>query len=165
MRKKIVTNSLIVLIAFLYSITNCVGQQIQPQLIESNHPKKNSIQTNLNSVVLQSSCSINYERILWQKQKVAYLTKIGMGKYSGWASEGSYLIAKGGALIGKSYHRLELAGGVIWYNARFTGERRLKDLNPIFNAGWRFQNPNKHLSFRAGLSFPEGIYLGVGFSF
>ena len=38
-------------------------------------------------------------------------------------------------------------------------------LSPSFTVGWRFQKPNKHLMIRAGLSWPETLYVGIGIPF
>lgn len=75
-----------------------------------------------------------------------------------------YVVVQGGALINLNLwlentnrHHFELAAG-------YFAQPRPWQLPPVSAVvGYRYQRPNGLRLIRAGVSYPEGLYLGVGF--
>jgi hypothetical protein len=148
-------------IAILLCSVNFLFAQEEKSL--ENTLNKNAIYANAGTAGLYFTATAYYERILTQKRKIATFTKIGVGGYDTFEGDrGQYILAQYGLLTGaKKRHHLEVGAGP----AYFIVEN--EDGEVLFNAtvGWRIQKPGGNFIFRTGLSFPEALYLGLGFSF
>lgn len=125
--------------------------------------KKNSLQGNLTFYGLGGGATGAYERILLQKilnTNISLFAKIGYGADEGWGLNGPYYLPQIGILKGKSKNYLEIGLGVVIVDQ---GYRIRKYPHPTI--GYRRQKPGKNIMFRTGLSNPEGLYAGFGYSF
>ena len=152
----------IVTIAFLLgSIKNGTAQEGKLQEIRFNN---NAIYGNVGNGGLYFTATVYYERTIKQKiwnRNISSFVKVGFGAEAHWEGEGMYILAQYGLLTGAKTHHLEIGLGPNYF---ISGE--LKESPPISGTiGWRIQKPKENFIFRMGASWPEAVYLGLGFSF
>ena len=109
--------------------------------------------------------TINYEHKITETSFVlskSIYFKAAAGPWGTWGA-GGYLAQIGLTFLsGSNNGHFEIsAGGAAMYDDYV--ERT--SLVPAGSLGYRFQSPGTGLMFRAGLGFPETLYLGIGFSF
>jgi hypothetical protein len=153
----------IVIIAFLLgSIKHGMAQGLMLQEIKFNN---NAIYGNVGIGGLYFTATGYYERIITQNSKISSFVKVGFGAEDHWpAGEGGgmYLLAQYGLLTGAKTHHLEIGLGPSYF---ISGD--FKGASPPISGtvGWRIQKPRGNFIFRMGASWPEAVYLGLGFSF
>jgi hypothetical protein len=141
--------------------------------VESKPEKyfKNSFHANVGFIPSTSYYSIaaNYEKLIRSKKankQIKKLFRFGFGvlpdhffaRYKG--DNTPFLIGQIGMFTGKLNHHFEAAAGIIIV---FNPYVLLFPLTA--NIGYRYQMPQKPWIIRTGVSWPEGIYAGVGYSF
>lgn len=149
---------LILILVFLGSVSAIYGQKRNNQKLRFY---KNLIYANVGSVGLSGSLTGYYERMLGQRRKFASFIKVGAGVHAYWGGESRYILAQCGILTGLKKHHLELGAGPGY----LINLDKDETLSITATVGWRYQKPGKKFMFRMGFSFPEGIHMGVGFSF
>jgi hypothetical protein len=112
----------------------------------------------------------NYERVVHEFPKSffqAFQLRVGAGPWVAWMSDGINFFSVGSLLMGRSGSHLETGMGVL-----FTYYPDKKEWGPIVNdrhiagnLGYRFQRPGGGFLFRAGLGWPEGFYVSLGYCF
>lgn len=154
------------------SIENCPKVAFQYGTAQTtptteNQKFKNSLYFNAGTGVLWHVAAASYERTLKQHlfgKNIASFVKISGGYYLMWDFSpeygGPFVQGHGGLLFGKKSHLFEVSAGPAYI---FTGD--FDGLAPSFNLGYRYQKKDQRFLFRAGLSFPEALYLGFGFRF
>lgn len=152
--------NLLIIISLVYSLTsNVLGQEVNALNEGLN---KNAIYGSVGFVAF-GTATVYYERRFNSNGRLSSFIKIGAGAYAlpGSGSGGQYILAQYGLLTGSKKHHLEMGIGP---NLFLNGEWRD---NAPFTAtiGWRIQRPFDNYIFRIGASWPEGIYIGIGFSF
>ena len=103
----------------------------------------------------------NFERIIVEKDKgffKNYLLRVGGGAWAEWGGDGSFVVTGLSGLTGVLNHHLEIHLGLA-YRSYYDS------VVPAGGLGYRFQKPGGHFVFRAGASFPESIYVSLGFCF
>jgi len=124
---------------------------------ETIRQKSNAALGSVGSLGLYFTANVYYERLITQHRLVKTFARVGYGIYASWNDEGNYLIGQVGVLLGKKNNFFEFGIG---------GTHIREDLAGLFpisgTLGYRFQNPNSLINFRAGVSFPEAIYIGFG---
>lgn len=108
--------------------------------------------------------TINYERWIlnFNHNKKTYLTvKMGYGIWSDMGGEGRLGTLGCNFLYGRYNNFFDLGFGA----ALFTDsvDDPYNWVNPGFNIGYRYRS--NHLVLRTGVSWPEALYLSLGFSF
>lgn len=126
--------------------------------------KNNSIYGGVGSSGFFSFTATGYlERIIKQKmwnKNISSFVKVGYGGETHWAGGSKYFLAHFGLLTGANKHHLELSLGPVFFKGDLKGELPMSG-----TIGWRVQEPEGHFIFRMGASWPEAVYLGLGFSF
>ena len=122
---------------------------------------KNAIHGNVGIGGLYLTANGYYERMITQSSKILSFVKVGIGGYSTWGDEGNYILGQFGILSGANKHHLELGAG-----PRYVINGNIQGYGPFTaTIGWRIQKPGGNFIFRLGASWPEAIYVGLGFSF
>ncbi len=91
--------------------------------------------------------------------------QISAGTYAVWGDGGPFVRASAVYLLGKKNHHLEFNGGLTGFlNGDLAG---INGLSPLAGFGYRFQSIRRPHSpvFRVGISWPQGLHFGLGFSF
>ncbi len=150
--------------------------------ISEDH-SKNAIYGNVSIFGLGGLVNLNYERVVFRSNGLfkEYGIRIGAGYYSEWGGTGSHALLNFYGLTGHKNNHLEvLIGGLVLYdiasydieinNAQALNESPPKKSDftsffPAITAGYRYQKPTGGFLFRAGLSYPEGGYVGLGLGF
>ena len=93
--------------------------------------------------------------------------RVGAGPYVQWTAKGVNYVSTLSAVIGRTSNHLEIGSGVLLtYNIN---EKRFHPLvhnsHLATNLGYRFQKPGGNYIFRAGIGWPEFIYLSFGICF
>lgn len=119
---------------------------------------------------IYGNITANYERKILEFPDSffnAIQARIGAGPYVAWMSEGINFFSAASLCMGRSGSHLETGIGVL-----FTYHPDRKEWNPIVNdrhlagnLGYRFQRPGGGFLFRAGLGWPEGFYVSLGYCF
>lgn len=126
---------------------------------------KNAFYVNLGTLIVYSSISVNYERLLLGgdgKSPVALFGRLGYGGY--YITDGYYEESANIAMIsaviltGRGSGHFEGSLGYLFLQGDFA--RPLQ-----FAAGFRYQAPGKMLMFKVGGGTPEIVYFGIGVSF
>jgi len=153
---------LVVLICVVSSAAN--GQENQPT--ETNNAK-NALYLSAGTSVLWHGASVTYERTLQENmfnRPISSFAKLGLGYYLMWDWEpnygGPWTFSHYGLLFGKKSHHFEFSAGVMY---AFSGD--LEGFFPSGTIGYRYHKPEENFIFRANVSFPEALNLGVGFTF
>lgn len=121
---------------------------------------KNIIHISLAPDVAYNAATIFFDRIISQNENLATFVRVG---YGGWSKlligGGSQTLIQGGIISGSNNRRFEAALGVAIQN-----EDNNNTTIPALSLGLRSQKPGKRFVFRAGIGYPEGLYVGVGHS-
>lgn len=161
---------LIIIIAFLV----CTSQSGISQGI-----KKNAFYGSIGAVSFfgtYTNYTATYERTLKPKmwnRNISSFIKVGIGgtAFKGGTSifggrvsrqEGKYVYSQYGILIGANKNKLEMGLGVTRY---ISGTWESDGLLVAANLGWRYREPGGNFVFRLGGSYPELLYVSVGFYF
>jgi hypothetical protein len=127
--------------------------------IQKSDFNKNSIHASIGTVVLYSTINCYYDRVIFERNKnktTLGLLRLGYGRFGGIENGGGQYILQSGILRG--YFE-----GLLGFSIRpQDGDEAVK---PAISLGYRWQKPDKNLLFRAGIAYPESIYLGLGLSF
>lgn len=119
---------------------------------------KNSLILSLGSAfIVALQASLYYERTLTQDSRGQTFMNAGIGGLTSYGGEGFFLTAKYGLLAGKNKHHLETSIGAVGF---FIGSDRALQL--AANLGYRNQIPGGSSMFRAGVGYPEFVYLSFG---
>ncbi|SFT74019.1 hypothetical protein SAMN05216474_2067 [Lishizhenia tianjinensis] len=102
-----------------------------------------------------------FEHCLTANDKIKTLGKIGYGGYYTVHGTGSYLLGHVGLLTGAKNHHLEASIGANF----FFGDALIEEIPLGANLGYRFQKPQGIFLLRTGISYPEGVYVGIGTCF
>jgi hypothetical protein len=157
--KKSIQTILLITITTLLSSTSIVYSQ--KESIKDTGFYKNAIYGNVGIGGLYFTATGYYERMMTQNSKVLSFVKVGFGGYSTWGDEGNYILGQFGVLSGANKHHLELGAG-----PRYVINGGLQGYLPFAaTIGWRIQEPGGNFIFRMGVSWPEAVYIGLGFSF
>jgi uncharacterized membrane protein (Fun14 family) len=152
---------LIIATIFVCSISSVYGQEKRPQEIELN---KNAFYGNVGVGGLYFTATGYYERMLTQNSKISTFVKAGVGAYALWGIGGLFTLAQYGILTGKNKHHLEIGAGPNYFiNGDLKGTGGLLPFTAT--VGWRIQKPGGNFLFRMGASWPEAVYIGLGFPF
>ena len=150
---------LLITITILLSSTRIVYSQ--KESIKDAGFYKNAIYGNVGIGGLYLTATGYYERMMTQNSKFLSFVKVGFGGYSTWGDEGNYILGQFGVLSGANKHHLELGAG-----PRYVINRGMQGYLPFAaTIGWRIQKPGGKFIFRMGVSWPEAVYIGLGFSF
>jgi hypothetical protein len=107
----------------------------------------------------------NYERALYQpydKFLTSIGVRIGVGRWVVWGDIGNHYIATLQVLSGKAKSHLEIGAGAV---AGAVNVHAIRKIRPAGNLGYRFQKPGGVVLLRAGIGFPEALYLSLGLCF
>lgn len=138
---------------------------------QSNDVKKNGFLISNNIIhislapdIAYNAAAIYYDRIISQNDRLATFVRVGFG---GWhtllVDGGTNVIGQGGIILGSNNKRFEASAGVAYQN-KTANNNDDPSIIPAISLGIRSQKPNKHFVFRAGLGYPEGIYVGFGYA-
>lgn len=151
----------------LFGIYLLLSNSTIAQTLKKENPTpalyKNAIYGSMGCAGWYFSASGFYERLLksdFNEDYISTFFKVGYGGCEFWEGSSEYYIAQYGMLTGTGKRHLELSGGVVVFND-FSSQLIL----PSATIGYRRQKPNSHYIFRTGVSWPEAIYVGWGFSF
>jgi hypothetical protein len=138
-----------------------LNEQESAQFSES----RNLFYGGIGTALLYFPAYIYYERKLNKPilgPRLSTFASVGTGIAAHWEGQSAYISSKFGLLIGKSKAHLETSIGLSYF---YKGDLQNSTPPIAFSIGYRAQKPdNKHM-FRTGVSWPEAIYLGWGFSF
>lgn len=130
---------------------------------------KNSIYGTLGIGPMYGTALGNYERVIYQPSDLLLSSvrlRIGAGKWVVWDAIGTHYLGTFQALWGGGRNHFEAGAGAVLiddgYKTAF--DSRL-NLYPAGNIGYRLQKPGGFGLFRAGIGFPEALYLSFGVSF
>jgi hypothetical protein len=143
------------------------------------HEIKNSIYISAGSYIILMDANINYERMvirLGRKKAISLFLRAGFGKWASWTSGGTGGILGANLMFLTGSSHIEAGFGAV---ALFNKEMYEMDLkfeppasikenmiySPCINIGYRYQKPGGHFIFRAGISYPEGVYGALGVAF
>jgi hypothetical protein len=158
MKKSVKTILFITITLLLASSSIVYGQK---ESIKDVGFYKNAIHGNVGIGGLYLTATGYYERMITQNSKVLSFVKVGFGGYSTWGDEGNYILGQFGILLGANKHHLELGAG-----PRYVINGGIQGYLPFTaTIGWRIQKPGGKFIFRMGVSWPEAVYIGLGFSF
>jgi hypothetical protein len=148
------------------------------------HSFKNNIYPEVGYWLIGGSVTINYERMIFQTGKIStarFFLRAGYGYWAFWTGGGPAGILAFNIVLFNKAHHLETGPGIVvlYDNSKNHDDIfRPPDPNeqphswreniiytPEINIGYRYQKPGKHFIFRIGLSYPEGVYSGLGISF
>ncbi len=160
----------------------CFGQQVYASTLDKD--SKNVIHGNIGFIPVWFAISGAYERRILKTDNSLLNTlwaKVGGGYWAQFDSGGPYALAGLTALSGRAKNHLEVSLGFVSLYDYSDYKRDLESYRIVGNVepqradfiensiaggiGYRFQNPDNGFIFRVGVSFPEAIYLGLGFSF
>lgn len=137
-----------------------IAQEQQSKIFSIN---RNSIYSNLGFGFLSLSATVYYDGLSKKYEYFTTFYKIGIGASTTFFDGEFHLLGQYGILTGCKNHHLELGIGP---NLQLVNILTGKPYLPITSTvGWRVQKPEGNFIFRTGLSWPEGIYLGFGYSF
>ncbi len=129
---------------------------------------KNYVYGTISFVGLGAGASLNYERTINHNLERPILQQINaraaIGTYAVWDSSGKIAMLGATGLTGKSNHRLETMMGIA-ASKNDALELNTTDINLAVSVGYRIQKQQGRFLFRTGVGWPEGIYLGFGFTF
>ncbi|GAA5038049.1 hypothetical protein GCM10011506_35430 [Marivirga lumbricoides] len=168
-------------IILLISI-NCFSQTLYKNTLDKEN--KNAIYANIGFVPVWGVINAAYERRLL-KTNSAFINslwaKVGGGYWVEFSSGGPHAMAGITALSGTGNHHIEASVGFVsLYNyADYKKDLQSYEIvgnvkpsrgdylnhHPAGGLGYRYQNPETGFIVRTGISFPEAIYVGVGFCF
>jgi hypothetical protein len=139
---------------------------------EKDELKKNSLFGTLGYYPegMYTNITGNYERLIVEFPESFFRAvhlRVGGGPWVAWMADGVNFFAVTSLLMGRSGSHLETGMGVL-----FTYHPDRREWHPIVNdrhlagnLGYRFQRPGGEFVWRAGLGWPEGFYLSLGWCF
>jgi len=148
---------------------------------------KNTVYIGVGSMLICSHINVNYERVLFKNTNRKFIKTLtlraNVNFMKGYfCDSNSYMGVELVGLQGKSNHHLELMLGAAstynkegyqWHRNGFKDENGLPlykrtdfiYVYPTLSVGYRFQRPTRGFFFRTGLGFPEGVFIGSGYTF
>ena len=142
------------------------------QNIEVPRKKNSFLISGASSIMLNGMYSFDYERNVYQKGKFETLLRFGYGEWY-FIDHGVFTnIINGNSintsingLLGESSHKFEINLGIRYIFLEKWEKERISQYLPIFNIGYRYQNPlGKGLIFRAYVG-DTGLGIAVGKAF
>ena len=141
--------------------------------------KKNGIYGTLGTTLNFGAANLNYERMIIGNQNgffTSYWVRVGYGGYYNWDEKGRIFNLGLTALSGNGKNHFEIGGGITSFADRTgylidrKGDQSVKrssyhTIYPAGSLGYRFQNSNGGSFFRAGIAFPEALYVSLGYRF
>lgn len=125
-------------------------------------PKNNAIYFTLAPDLVFWAAGLYYERIMYTWEKGKLFARAG---YQGWAiiiaEGGDAIIFQPGIITGTNTGHFEAALGATY----ITSSENDGFFAPAVSVGYRRQKPGKRFLFRAGIGYPDGIYVSLGTSF
>lgn len=143
---------------YFFFIFNTIGQTN-----DLDRRSKNSSYIDMSSLVLFSQISINYERIIYDREKFAWYGRFGLGKTillfdeSKNGSSDDFLLGLT-MLTGKANNHFELDLGT--YIGNYNGS----NVYPIIDIGYRYQKRKSGINFKAKVG-TLGLGIGLGYNF
>lgn len=133
--------------------------QVNPEPTE--YLNKNSIHAYGSFGLILVSAGLHYERIVMEND-ISIFVHGGIGTLNVWGEKGEFITGGAGVLTNcTSAHHFESSLGINYF---FN-----KDLETVFlpsiSAGYRKQKLGNPITFRTGIAFFQGIYVGLGYSF
>lgn len=122
----------------------------------------NAIYVNIGNGLLYFTATAYYEKKVTQNTMASTFIKTGIGGYALWGEGGYYALAQYGILAGSKNNHLELAAGINYF---INGDLKGQKYPFSGTLGYRFHKPDGNFIFRTGVSWPEAVYVGLGFSF
>ena len=141
---------------------------------EKNELYKNAFYGNFGALdpLFHNTLTAYYERILKhnvQNHKTSLFIRIGLGNVGvGWIGYQKFKLAQLGLLFGEKKHHLEIGAGPGYFDNRDLFPKTnlpAFEFQPTGIAAYRYQKPKGHFIFRAGIAYPETIFIGLGLSF
>jgi hypothetical protein len=115
--------------------------------------------------------NVNYERQITHPVKYPVGTfkidiRAGLGAYEGLLGIGNICLLSANFVFGKSAGHFETnLGAVYMYNMQNQDSDKTTGITPLINMGYRFQKESGFFVLRAGIGWPEGIYVSLGVAF
>ena len=133
-----------------------------PDSISLNSMKRNSIYFSGGYLLYHFTVNLGYERILYSgnNAKKIWSFRAACGMLDG---KGKILLGTFNNLRGKGKNKLEMNIGAAYIDESHSYSPNY--ITIVLNAGYRRQSPDGKYVFRAGLGYPEGLYLSYGYSF
>lgn len=183
---------IVTLIVLLFAISFTSSGQTKR---EKSGLRKNVLYGSFGYLFMYFSVEGGYQRMIWENQKLVFNTywvRAGMGGYAdlfSYTDGGPYYIITLGTMTGSKSSHFECHFGMtLMYNKHayedsygdykeyvrygnnsgIHNEPQKSDfyfLRPAGSIGYRFQKPGSHFSFRAGVGYPESIFVNLGFVF
>ena len=158
---------------------------VQENLVDSlKHELKNIIYAAASVFLIGGSLTVNYERMILHignKSNTHLYLRSAYGSWVGWLAGGPGGIISTNILFFGGNHHIEagFGAGLIYnrehYEDVLEQSKIFYDIPPskkdymysipVINLGYRYMNPGMPVIFRTGLSYPEGLYAGLGFAF
>lgn len=157
-----------------------------PESIKSIY-RKNTLYGGIGFFFIYAVADVNYERLIAIPRKgfiKSYWIRAGSGSYASWGGKGKIFILGLTMLSGSRNNHIEFNLGYSSLFDKDEYENTLDNYNsggsayyarpvkssyrnplPFIGTGYRFQKPGGHFILRSGISLPESVYLGIGFSF
>ena len=156
--KLLQTNFLICILAFANSLALKAQDIIKPAL---------QVRNSINVYVGVFEYNINYERNILQKSNSNSNLRLGFGHGAFLnAGEGKYINPAFVHLIGKKNSFFEINAGLKCMITNSIAEPKFfEEFVPDIFLGYRFEKPEKGVTFRAGFSFSTAINIGFGYKF
>lgn len=167
----------------LFALTDSYGKESENDSLKADE-SKNVIHGTVGFVPIYAVANISYERrIAANKNKLlrSFWLKVSGGFWEAWSVGGPHFLAGLTSLAGSGNHHLEFSiGFVSMYDKKAYDDYLAYGRSAGFNStsksdyidnsiaggiGYRYQPVNGGFVFRAGLSYPESIYLSLGVSF
>ena len=157
------------LIILLLGCAPCFGQSDKSgsDFNETSKFHKNALYFNAGTAVLWHQAGASYEHIINPRifdRNIMWTVKGSLGAYMWWDWSfdygGVYSNVQTCLIFGKKNHHFEVGAGAGYI---FGGD--IGGVPFATTLAYRYQKPGGKGIFRAGLSFPEGFFIGGGFSF
>ena len=144
---------------FLFTISRLAAQEFNDQG-SLDHAKKISIHGSVGSLGLYFSATGKLEFLFYstQNKKLTLFARGGFGGFATYGDQGTYLLIEPGLLIGAKNSHLEFSTGLNIY----LNDGEFVNFPLSGTLGYRYQKWDGKLLFRAGIAWPEGVYLGLG---
>lgn len=148
-------------------LTALIYLGIPPNAEAQTSDQKNSIYGNLGMIpVTFAIATVNYERFIAPVNfglEGSISGRLGYGSWGSWGSEGNAYIAVVNFLSGSRKGHFELGLGAYIFSEKEELDVYNHYWTPGINAGYRYTS--RYFIFRAGASWPETIFLGLGVQF
>ena len=161
------------LLLILLSSINMVARAQEPAdsiPFDFSKQNKNAIYADAGFWLLGGSLNLNYEHILKERKKGYFAIKGTYGRWLFWDAEGDLFRVTADFVHGAGNHHFEIdLGAILLIEVDYYSTTRRKwqgalPLPDLF-AGYRFQRPEGHLLFKAGIGFPSLLEVGLGAAF